>query len=47
MPKLKKKIKDKCKIVEILNKNKIIFDEINTTESDLEDIFINLVKNND
>tara|TARA_Y100001970_G_C14250435_1_gene871440 strand:+ start:854 stop:1792 length:939 start_codon:yes stop_codon:yes gene_type:complete len=34
-------------IIEILNKNKIVFDEINTNESDLEDIFIDLVKSND
>ncbi len=31
-------------IIEILNKNKIIFNEINTYESDLEDIFLKLVK---
>ena len=29
-------------IIEILNKNKIIFDEINTYESDLEDVFLDL-----
>ena len=34
-------------IIEILNQNKIFFNEINTYESDLEDIFIDLVKNND
>ena len=32
-------------IIEILNKNKIPFQEINTYESDLEDIFLKLVKN--
>ncbi|MDC0625506.1 ABC transporter ATP-binding protein [Alphaproteobacteria bacterium] len=31
-------------IIEILNKNKISFQEINTYESDLEDIFLKLVK---
>jgi len=31
-------------IIEILNKNKISFQEINTFESDLEDIFLKLVK---
>ena len=35
------------KIIEIFNKNKIIFNEINTYESDLEDIFLDLVKKND
>ena len=34
-------------IIEILNKNKIIFDEINTYESDLEDVFIDLINKND
>ena len=34
-------------IIEILNKDKILFNEINTYESDLEDIFLNLIKNND
>ncbi len=33
------------KIIDILNKNKILFEEINTYESDLEDIFLKLVKN--
>ena len=33
------------KIIDILNKNKISFQEINTFESDLEDIFLKLVKN--
>ena len=31
-------------IIDILNKNKISFEEINTFESDLEDIFLKLVK---
>ena len=31
-------------IIDILNKNKILFQEINTYESDLEDIFLKLVK---
>ena len=31
-------------IIEILNKYKITFNEINTYESDLEDIFIKLTK---
>ena len=31
-------------IIDILNKNKISFEEINTYESDLEDIFLKLVK---
>ena len=31
-------------IINILNKNKISFHEINTFESDLEDIFLKLVK---
>jgi ABC-2 type transport system ATP-binding protein len=31
-------------IIDILNKNKISFQEINTFESDLEDIFLKLVK---
>jgi len=34
-------------IIEILNYYKIVFNEINTYESDLEDVFINLIKNND
>jgi ABC-2 type transport system ATP-binding protein len=34
-------------IIEILNKYKISFNEINTSESDLEDVFIDLVKKND
>jgi len=32
-------------IIDILNKNEILFQEINTYESDLEDIFLKLVKN--
>ena len=32
-------------IIDILNKNKILFSEINTYESDLEDVFLKLVKN--
>ena len=39
----KKKIQLK-KIIEILNIEKIIFNEINTYESDLEDVFVDLVK---
>tara|TARA_B100001123_G_C15247303_1_gene1001422 strand:- start:73 stop:1020 length:948 start_codon:yes stop_codon:yes gene_type:complete len=39
----KKKIKLK-EIINILNTNKISFNEINTYESDLEDVFIDLVK---
>ena len=31
-------------IIDLLNKNKILFQEINTFESDLEDIFLKLVK---
>ena len=34
-------------IIEILNNENIVFKEINTYESDLEDIFIDLVKKND
>ncbi len=34
-------------IIEILNKNNISFYEINTYESDLEDVFINLIENHD
>ena len=34
-------------IIEILNKNKILFYEINTYESDLEDVFIDLINKND
>jgi len=34
-------------IIEILNKNKIIFNEIDTHESDLEDVFLDLINKND
>ena len=34
-------------IIEILNKNEISFSEINTYESDLEDVFMSLIKSND
>ena len=34
-------------IIEILNKNNISFYEINTYESDLEDVFINLIRKHD
>ena len=34
-------------IINILNNNKIEFKEINTFESDLEDVFIKVVKKND
>tara|TARA_B100000029_G_C17426619_1_gene906308 strand:- start:80 stop:1015 length:936 start_codon:yes stop_codon:yes gene_type:complete len=34
-------------IIEVLDKNKILFEEINTYESDLEDVFFNLIKKND
>jgi len=34
-------------IIEILNNNNVSFYEINTYESDLEDVFINLIKNHD
>ena len=40
----KKKIQLKF-ILEILKKLKISFNEINTYESDLEDVFIELIKN--
>ena len=33
------------KIIDILNKNKIDFKEINTSEGDLEDVFIKVTKN--
>ena len=42
-----KKITKLKEIIDILNKNKISFYEINTYENDLEDIFINLIKSND
>ena len=38
------KLKD---IITILNENKIIFNEINTYESNLEDVFIDLINKND
>ena len=41
----KKKITLK-EIINILNENKISFNEINTYESDLEDVFLDLIKNN-
>ena len=34
-------------ILDELNAHKITFDEINTYENDLEDIFIDLIRNND
>ena len=34
------------KIIDLLNKENMIFTEINTYESDLEDIFLDLIKNN-
>ena len=40
--KSKTKLKE---IISILNTNQILFNEINTYESDLEDIFIELIKN--
>ena len=43
---IKKKIQLKS-IIEILNKNRIIFNEINTHESDLEDVFVDLINKND
>ena len=33
-------------IIDLLNKEKISFNEINTYESDLEDVFLDLIKNN-
>lgn len=42
-----KKITKLKSIIEILNENKIAFNEINTYESDLEDIFLDLIKKND
>jgi len=41
-----KKITKLKTIIEILNNHKIIFNEINTYESDLEDIFLDLIKKN-
>ena len=40
-----KNITNLKKIIDILNKNQIIFSEINTYESDLEDVFLKLIKN--
>jgi len=40
-----KKITQLKTIIEILNVNKIFFNEINTFESDLEDVFLDLIKN--
>ncbi len=34
-------------IIDVINKNKIDFKEINTSESDLEDVFLKLTKNNE
>ena len=31
-------------IIDILDKNKILYEEINTYESDLEDVFLKLIK---
>ena len=42
-----KNITNLKEIINILNKNHIDFLEINTFESDLEDVFLKLVKNND
>jgi len=42
-----KNVTELKKIIEILNENAILFKEINTYESDLEDVFLNLIKNND
>ena len=33
-------------IIDLLNKERISFNEINTYESDLEDVFLDLIKNN-
>ena len=40
-----KKYSNIKEIINVLNENKIIFNEINTYESDLEDVFIKLIKN--
>ena len=42
-----KRITKLKEIIDILNKNKITFYEINTYESDLEDVFMNLIKTHD
>ena len=34
------------KIIDILNNNHVFFEEINTSESDLEDVFIKLIRKN-
>ena len=41
-----KKVTQLKEIINILNIHKINFYEINTYESDLEDVFLNLIKNN-
>ena len=41
-----KNINSLKEIINILNKNKILFQEINTYESDLEDIFLKLINTN-
>ncbi len=41
-----KKMTQLKEIIQILNNNKVNFNEINTYESDLEDVFINLIKKN-
>ena len=42
-----KKITQLKEIINILNQNNIIFNEINTYESDLEDVFLNVINNHD
>ena len=42
-----KKITQLKEIINILNLNNITFNEINTYESDLEDVFLNLINNHD
>ena len=42
-----KKITKLKEIIDILNKNEMYFYEINTYESDLEDVFMNLIKTHD
>jgi hypothetical protein len=41
-----KKFTELKEIIGILNKEKIIFKEINTYESNLEDVFLDLIKKN-
>jgi len=41
-----KKMTQLKEIIQLLNKNNVGFNEINTYESDLEEVFINLIKNN-